>query len=114
MLQCISSYWSLKCFSSSILKSVKIASHIEIVDIIFAVAVQGFEGDQISWLQLAAHVFEKLVIEPYQEPDFREYKNYGKYIQLLLDCMTPSTPELLAEALMEFIYCLVKFSHQDL
>lgn len=44
----------------------------EILDMIFTVAIEGFEEDRISWLQLAADVFEELAVMPSLEPVFRE------------------------------------------
>ncbi|KAK8396027.1 hypothetical protein O3P69_005244 [Scylla paramamosain] len=91
-----------------------IFSNNEIVDMIFTVAIDGFEENRVTWLQLAADVFEELAVVTSLEPIFREYQNYGTHLQLLVNRMTRDSPELLAEALMNFMCCLVKFNHQDI
>ncbi|MPC58154.1 hypothetical protein E2C01_052149 [Portunus trituberculatus] len=83
------------------------------VDMIFTVAIEGFKEKRVAWLQLAADVFEELALVTSFEPVLREYQNYDTYLQLLLKYMTHDISELLAEALLNFMCCLVKFNHQD-
>lgn len=44
----------------------------EVVDMIFTVAIDGFEENKVEWLQLAADVFSELAVMTALEPIFRE------------------------------------------